>query len=353
MDPAVQAALIAAAVTVAGFLLRDLIFKRLESRREAKHSARRVYRSYSDPLTAAAVSLYWRLDEIVGGTRTSDYLVEANTDYERYKFLSTCYRLAAFIGWAHAFGWELHSLPAGRGRRMPRLSTALEGIGSALADGPHVERQRIDVLIELWSLDVPPGEIVLFGARVDTIFNRLVERRGVELPSELGHAHQVELVDGVADAAQQYRGDKQIPVELRMRTVDSFVARTSVREFWLYRDWQAGIGDFMIERSTISATRAYDVIGFAAFEARAACADPESVRWLTRIERLLRGLDIRGAPLADARISQFHRLHEAVASLLMVLVEISSDQRQQMGDAFGSASLTTAIAAARDGRVWT
>jgi hypothetical protein len=331
MEPELQSALIAAAVTVGGFFVRDVGLKTIERRRERAQTADQVYRSYADPLTRSAESLYWRLDEIYGGRRSSDYLFSATTEYERYKLLSTSYRIASFLGWRQAFSRELLLLPGQKKEQLRRLNEALDGISKALADGPHIELQRVETVMELWSLTIGPGVgAERLGARLDTVFNRTLNGWGVDLPLQLDDMQKSRLARELA--AEVSRHDPTISIEPAVvdATASDLARRTSVRECWIYRDWQAGIGDFMIEAAPEASTRLYEVIGFAEFESRTVRPDDDSERWLTRLESLLTQLDVDVDPATDARIEQLRGVYEALASLLVVLADRSDAQRDYL-----------------------
>lgn len=71
MDPALQAALVAAGVTIVGIFVRDYALAHIAERRERQHTELAVYRSYANPLAEATSSLFWRLNEIFDDARAS------------------------------------------------------------------------------------------------------------------------------------------------------------------------------------------------------------------------------------------------------------------------------------------
>ena len=83
-DGKVQAALVAALVTLSVALLGEM-FLRLRERRVRRESATAVYRKYADPLAAASTALFYRLHEIfderggVSTCRTMNMSFDTNT----------------------------------------------------------------------------------------------------------------------------------------------------------------------------------------------------------------------------------------------------------------------------------
>ena len=158
LDARLQTGIIAAAVTLIGILLKDLAINTLQERRRTRQSVLSVYRSYADPLTSAATHLLWRLNEIF--YKESYYLKPEGepTEFERYKQISTLYRLASLLGWIQAYRRELAFLPEAAPGKLRPLRDAITEFQMALADGSHVELQRLESLSALWELTLPPDK---------------------------------------------------------------------------------------------------------------------------------------------------------------------------------------------------
>jgi len=159
-----QAALIGAVIGALGGalanimtgVLRDFIAKLWTDRREAAKSADEVYRRYAEPLASAVTSLLWRLKEMLGHDGRASYLLsqDPKTVFEDYKLRSTYYRLAAVLGWVRALRRELSFFRRGAGGRLDEIEDAIANLEASLADGHHVELQRLDGLLQIWGL--PP-----------------------------------------------------------------------------------------------------------------------------------------------------------------------------------------------------
>jgi hypothetical protein len=89
----------------------------------------------------------------------------------------------------------------------------------------------------------------------------------------------------------------------------------AIREAWLYRDWQAAIGDLMLIESSTHDPR-FSVIGYRTFEAMYR-NQGENKLLLERLARVTEDLDVRGDPRLDARIDQLRSVHVTVARLIL------------------------------------
>ena len=87
--------MVGAVVAIAVLVVRDVLMKLWQQRKERERSAQEVFRKYSDPLASSATSLILRLDEILNGEGRGAYLLVDThaTKFAGYKRLSTIYRL--------------------------------------------------------------------------------------------------------------------------------------------------------------------------------------------------------------------------------------------------------------------
>ena len=347
MDPRIQAALIAAAVTVVGVLLRDLVSATLSHRREQRRSELALFQSYARPIAEASTSLFWRLDEILTSPRSPHYLVDPTTEFERYKLLSTYYRLAALLGWIQGFRRELQYLPVPKREQIEPLKEALRSLERSLADGQGVEERRAREVADLWRLDVPEGDFEQFVVATEKDVKRFLEESQVGSPRDLAEPGVLGLSELLAETAGKFnRGgavDPQLVAETRRQLVD----RITVREGWLYRDWQAGIGDRMIVSAPQASGRAYDVSGFADFEARIRDGIEDDHVWFRRVSRVFDGLDTGGSLAQDARIEQLQSVWLSVARILVVLAEAENELSRQLGNTLRQAREVVASGEAR------
>ena len=153
-----QVSLIGVASALLTIILKDVGLHFWKEARADRRTAIAVYRNYSDPLLEASASLFWRLRETLIDAGRGSYLKTSGSAsyFDKYKFESTLYRLAVLIGWVRAYRRELTFLSLAGDKYLKPLTEALSRFEAALADGAHVEVQRIKSISALWG--VPTSE---------------------------------------------------------------------------------------------------------------------------------------------------------------------------------------------------
>ncbi len=327
MDVEVQAALIGVASALVTILLKDIgVYFWKEARADKRH-AMAVYRNYSDPLLLASVSLFWRLRETLTDTGRGAYLKTSGADsyFDKYKFDSTLFRLAVLIGWIRAYRRELTFFSIRGGKALGPLKSALSSFESALADGAHVETQRVKSASELWGIPLPENEKDL--SRISVQVEQIIKSAGPtskgdqDLLINLKKEDQKALCQKIADCLCNEAGIDKLSSTKISKTLTHAVRSLSIREAWLYRDFQSGVGDIMINEVQ-GATRRFEVLGFKEFEALLNSEVEESSRWVSRLVRVFDRLDISGADKYDARVQMLEETFLATIELLIALVEI-------------------------------
>lgn len=333
MSDQVISALIGLGGVVVGLFGRDVVMallvarqkreQELSDRNEARNRAERdVFRIYADPLFEAARSLRFRLDEIINQGRAG-YLLssKAKNEFHEYKRISTLYRVAVLLGWIRAFRRERSYLDPSDARRETE-DDAIGKIERALADGHHVESQRLDEFCRLWKLSsnaVPSGgERLRLAAGLNSLTKEFLATRGCLSASDLTDDLKFELVQECAELiAQQTR--TEIPTELVRATKAEAVLFLGIKEAYIYRDWQAAIGDLMIVSGS-GGSRRFDIIGFGEFEDRYIQSEglqqtASASRWLKRLEAVFHDLDMTHTGIFDARREQVRNLRQACLDL--------------------------------------
>lgn len=144
---------LAAVVTTFGNLLatflKDYLFTRSFERWKTRQQLRQVYLKFRDPLLLSTLELTSRIIEISLESRVN-FLEEkllaiapkrmtANSSsdlyYQRYKFVSTIYRLSGWLGWVELYRQEVAFLDSGNQKVNRDFELHLEAIRSCLADG--------------------------------------------------------------------------------------------------------------------------------------------------------------------------------------------------------------------------
>jgi hypothetical protein len=323
-DSALVVGIIAGAVSAAIFLIGEAI-KWMYRRADRAESAQRVYRKYADPIQFTTDGLLWRMKEIFDGSGAGYYLVgrEHHAPFEHYKAISTLYRLAALLGWIRALRRELFFLPDRRSKKMRTFEAALSGVGFLLADGGHMEVARVASLVAILhpGFAAPPDKVAEAGTHLDYEIDRKLLTFGAASLRELTERNAREVVSMADQLVSTEFGlplASQQVLDSEWRKCMDFLA---AREAWIYRDWQAAIGDLMLNEAA-GGERKYEVMGFLKFEEMLGNGSPEQKKWLNRLNSLFEEFDVKAAPEKDARIDQLKRLYSACGQILIAIHEI-------------------------------
>lgn len=319
----VQAAVIAAAVTLVGILARDVVFRFLQESRETRKSELEIFRRYADPLASAASSVLWRLNEIFSQRGRGDYLTSPVTEFEQYKRISTSYRLAALLGWIRAFRRELSFLEVRSRRQLAALKAAIRSLESALADGPHIELRRLEDLAELWDFSLPDNreERVALAIALNNIIKPKLHSQNVHVAGLLPEKDKKQLCLDVAELLGKELGIASLTPEFIGETTARAIQRMTINEAWIYRDWQAAIGDLMIKKVDYGG-RAFEAVGFGDFERMWHRGGEEEMVWIDRLNKTFDCVDVSAEERLDARIQQLRRTMRSTAQLVIALAEI-------------------------------
>lgn len=325
----IQVALIALAGTVFGAVLALLtsigagVARVVRDVSERFRSARRLHEKYSDPLAIAALALMYRLEELVAEDGRDYYLQTRapRTSFEVYKATSTLYRLAVVLAWIRALRRELLFLRADKGR--PRkhqraLESALDSLSSSLADGHHMEEMRVSTVASHLGLALPDESLRPLGASVDVILDRFVHTRGATGIAQLSKRHQRRAVE--AAVAEITRSCNPHAPHLPPSGIDwqSIVPMLDAREAWIYRDWQAAIGDLLLV-SAPEGPRAYDVVGYRVFEQLHDAGTEEEKKWIRRLSVLLEDVRMTSPAHVDARPEVLRAAYRACGQIIIAV----------------------------------
>ena len=303
-----------------------------QKKQEKVEQRRSVHERYAQPLAADAVNLLWRLDEILFKGR-AQYLREdaPPTAFNVYKRISTCYRIAAVLGWVRAIELEQSYLFYGEERSQGDLRVAVVDLESALADSPHVEVHVLRGVAELWNVALPDDTAEV--ARVAACGNAEMQHMLAEFHLaryrdfvSLDGARQIQVVRRMAAAVCEALGKPPVEETVLTATGAQALSRIAVRQAWIYRDWQQAIGTLMI-RVIDGAARRFDVLDYGAFEALATGSDSEQKIWMDRLEAVVIGIDAVRPQLGDFRVAQLRAMARAVASLVCAIERLDLERR--------------------------
>lgn len=321
---ALVSAIVGAIANISTGLLRDFTAKAWFDRRDAQRSADEVFRRYAEPLAAATISLYWRLREILGGDGRATFLVavEPRAEFDQYKLLSTYFRLAATLGWLRALRRELSFLRSYREKRVNAVDAALRAFEKSLADGHHVELQRLRGLMDLWKLPpITDQQVELrIAVAVEQCVKHALQTAPVASAAELDQGTQAKLCRDVAKTIGSMARPREVSTWTLRDTQSDAIRQIAIREAWLYRDWQAAIGDMMIRETTIG-NRSFEVLGYGEFEEMLLAPSKTQFRSLYRIATVFDGVDLDRDNPFDARPAAIRNLLVATARMIVALAD--------------------------------
>ena len=145
----VLAALVTALSSLIATVLKDFLFTRSFEKWKTRQQLRQVYSKFRDPLLLATLEVTGRMIEIALESpvnfleksllkATPERMTANSADdlyFQRYKFVSTIYRLSGWLGWVELYRQEVAFLDSGSQETNRDFELHLEAIRSCLADG--------------------------------------------------------------------------------------------------------------------------------------------------------------------------------------------------------------------------
>jgi len=296
---------------------------------------RDLYQRYANPLTGAAISLYWRLHEIFESGR-GHFLASGGgqTRLESHKASSTRYRIAALLGWITALQRELVLANAKPAESVNAIRDAISTVRNSLAEGQHIERASAQALADIWEIELT--DVDAAGRDIDAVAKRTLQNLGTNDAAKLTPDQRLEFLKVVAETVTRHSKMPPRSDLIQDRELEALGA-LSTREAWIYRDWQDAIGEWMLVEVRAAARR-YDVRGYAWFSDVERRDQPEDREWLLRLSELTAGLDVEAAAGIDARVGQLRGVYVALARLIQELhqhepewAEINTATRDAVG----------------------
>jgi hypothetical protein len=163
-------------------------------------------------------------------------------------------------------------------------------------------------------------------ADVDHVLRLALDKASVETVSELSDDSANKLCKEIA-ALIAGKAKVNVAPDAVDRTAKGAQVSLGIVEFWIYRDWQSGIGDWMLTNITNSARR-YDVIGFRDFEQRCIENSKEDQRWLDRLKGVFEKLNLEGPEILDARVGQLRALRDECQRIDALLSKLRAEPKE-------------------------
>jgi len=327
-------ALFTAGLTIAGIVLKDLVFKVLAERRADKRTQLAVYEYYSRPLAASAVSLASRMHEIFLQAHRPVYLKSSGlpvgtgpgSAFRAYKKLSTLYRLACVLGWIRACRREFSYLRIADTKNNQSIDRAITKFEEALANGSWVEQMRVIRLCNIWHLaessffSTNPKVLEDMGVEIDNAIYDKLEAVKLEDVEELDDSQKQALCGIICRIIAARLNTNAVSDKILEKTWPEAFSSIAMREAWIYRDWQSAIGDMMLD-AIKGETRKFEVIGFGKFELLCRSTNQHEKSWISRLSDVFDNVDVSFQDRYDARPRQLKAVAEATAELVRALRE--------------------------------
>lgn len=200
----VLGAIVSTLGAIFGLILKDYFFSRSFERWKQRQALEHLYQKFRDPLLLSARELASRTVEIlkhfppnylnqrVLASRPGKQVANTIDDpyFQRYKLVSTAYRLSAFMAWVELYRQEITFLHPGNNAHALRLEAAVELIRSDLADG----QLNLAEDWEKWR------DILVFREELRAIGESLIESRG-STRTVMGYGRYCEQLESVTPNA--------------------------------------------------------------------------------------------------------------------------------------------------------
>jgi len=312
---AIISALIGGFASIIGILLRDFWARKYFQSSEAKRAQESIFQLYADPLSRAAESLVWRCSELLDERYDSFFVERVTWPYIEYKRVSTVFRFASLLGWITAYQREISFLRAASNETP--LQEPINALRSALADGPHVEEQRLINVLRPMNHDIKKiKEDHLNG--FTKVASRLDNNLKRELNEQVKSSARELPTDSLTTIHEKLKSDASELLELKLPSSpsDNLSVLLDQKEAWLYRDWQTAIGDNMLKKIAPPISRRFEMKEYSDFESD---YEDKSNLALERLKAIFTGLEPTKRDPSDARINQFRATARAVAELFLTL----------------------------------
>jgi hypothetical protein len=326
LPPTSQAVIIGAIIgagisvltTILTIIFKDYLLSFISEKRSLKNKRSQAFKDYSNPLILSSISFLFRTKELF---ERGFYLLNdaPKNHFNEYKYLSTLYRICSLLGWIRAINIELSHIEVQNTKKFSKIEKALQNFEKSLADGEHIELLRLQEFCKIWSLpfdEISAHNKKFLGTQIEIIIDKSTFQRNVNTPCKLDKDKMFILVRTVADLICSKLKNSVLSDSFLSEKLNMAIQAMSRIEAWIYRDWQSAIGDLMLKPNSSTQRRKYDIISYLEFENLCFNGDPNSKKWLNRIESLFLNLDISIEDKFDARKQQLLNCYNAVVSLV-------------------------------------
>lgn len=324
-DNQLFSALIATFTTILVFLIKEWFDRRRNKKQESK-KVLDVFKLYGEPLALSVRSMAFRLKEIFQYNARYFRSSTPPNEKHRYHYVSTLYRLCSVMGWIRAASREQASLDVADKRFNLEIDRSLKAFQSTLSENKQINGSLIQFLCQQWNLScetIEAEDMARWEEKIDgMIWQALHDQKENTLHEIHEEKFQLSLITDVSEFLAKALEQDPVPTDTLSSNRSKAFGALGRKEAWIFRDWQYAIGDMMIrENNSEFSPRRLEVIGYREFEDLFLKLenDPRHNRWIERVDRLFRNLNLSSDDRIDARPQQLKNILSSLIRLLEVL----------------------------------
>lgn len=220
-----------------GIVLKEYVFSRSFERWKQRQMLELLYQKFRDPLLLSAHELASRtlevlrhfptvyLNDEVLASRPSRQVDNSIHDpyFQRYKLISTAYRLSSFLAWVELYRQELTFLHPGANAHAADLERAVALIRSDLADGQLNQAEDWT----MWK------DTLVFREELRAIGESLIETRG-STRTVMGYGRYCEQLEAIAPNAVQRWSPVVLNFLLNLEPTGKDFRRTRLKRLFIH-----------------------------------------------------------------------------------------------------------------------
>lgn len=312
-------------ITVAlGFIFKDFLIPNIINKRNKKRESKILLKRYTEQIITVSISILRRLDEIY--KHRAHYLAtnRPTSDFYKYKYKSSVYRLCALLGGIRAYRLDESIILLSK-KNKENISKAINDLAGALADGQQIEMFGAQKICSIFNIDInelEDGVLEKLSIELDHLCQDFPLKHNVNSISELEDWQQKEFIKEITLKLNELKINTNDIPNNHDEIITVFLIKTGL----LFRDWQQAIGDIIIDTKSKKDTGVYKVIGFAVFERIWDSQKHPHKVWYNRVEIMFKDLDISAMNDVDSRVEQLKRVYGSIYALIATLHKIMGKQ---------------------------
>jgi hypothetical protein len=334
ISPEATAALIGAATALTSETLIKPTISFFSTRLRNKRISEDYFERYSQPLASSCADLFYRLREILLESQRADFLTSHQENpFNRYKYISTLYRLSAVIAWIRCYKKEQANLAFRNHPKLRKLETEIRNFSKTLADGHEIESRMIQTALNTIAPDCRTSNKQLNAHAYEfrSMCQNFLLDNSLKKFSELRPERKEVLFAKCEDFFKEKLEGFKSPARRNDNDPEILCENISIRAHWIYRDHQNAIGDTLSE-CIENGRRRYEVKGFSWFEDQFESFTKQrsdecvymyshQFAWLDRVNSVFEDLSVHGGTSNDVRGEMLWRLFRNLCNIIKELHE--------------------------------